>query len=206
MSTAGTEAAETDVTGTEAAETESEQTEATGARRDIGRLSWGRLAVALLVAEALTGLILMFHYRPTVDSAHLDLVDLREVSRFGFVRSLHRWGAHAAVILVWLHLFRVALRGAYAVPRRRDWAVGVVLMVLTLLLAATGYLLPWDQDAFWSLAVLSPAAANAAAGDSVLLRIYVSHCVALPLLVAGLTAYHLRCARRDPEPGPGSFV
>lgn len=156
----------------------------------------GNLAIFLLVCEALTGLGLMFHYRPTVDSAYLDLVDLREVSRFGFARALHRWGAWAAVIAVWLHLVRVALRRSYTPPRRFNWTVGVVLMVLTLLLAATGYLLPWDQDAFWGIAIVSLGAEPTASG-STLLGFYVLHCVALPLLMAGLTVYHLRRARRD---------
>ena len=157
----------------------------------------GNLAIFLLVWEALTGLGLMFHYRPTVDAAYLDLVDLREVSRFGFVRELHRWGAWAAVIAVWLHLLRVALRRSYTSPRRFNWTVGVVLMFLTLLLAVTGYLLPWDQEAYWGIATVSPPGASPSADGSTLLRFYVLHCVVLPLLAAGLTVYHLRRARRD---------
>ncbi len=156
----------------------------------------GNLAVFLLLFEAVTGLGLMFHYRPAVGFAYLDMVDLREVSGFGFVRGLHRWGAYAAVIAVWLHLLRVALRGAYAPPRRLNWGVGVVLMILTLLLAGTGYLLPWDQQAYWGTATLSPSG-EAELDGSTLLRSYVAHCVALPLLLAALTHYHLRRARRD---------
>ena len=83
----------------------------------------GNLAVFLLLFEAATGVGLMFHYRPVVGLAYPDLVDLREVSGFGFVRGLHRWGAYAAVITVWLHLLRVALRAAYAPPRRLNWTV-----------------------------------------------------------------------------------
>ncbi len=156
----------------------------------------GNLAVFLLLFEAATGVGLMFHYRPAVGAAYLDMVDLREVSGFGFARSLHRWGAYAAVVVVWLHLLRVALRGAYAPPRRLNWTAGVALMILTLLLAATGYLLPWDQQAYWGVAALSPAGEDGVA-DSMLLRAYVAHCVALPLLLAALTSYHLRRARRD---------
>lgn len=138
----------------------------------------------------------MFHYRPAVDAAYLDLVDLREVSRLGFVRQLHLWGAHAAVILVWLHLLQAAVRGAHAPPRRANWSVGVVLMLLTLLLAASGYMLPWDQEAYWGIATLSPSAA-AGLHESRLLQAYVLHCVILPLMVAGLTLYHIRRARRE---------
>ncbi len=164
----------------------------------------GKLAVFLLLFEAVTGIGLMFHYRPAVGSAYLDLVDLREISGFGFVRGLHRWGAYTAVIAVWLHMLRVALRGAYAPPRRVNWTVGVVLMILTLLLAATGYLLPWDQQAYWGIATLSPSGDVAPEGNqrqaidgSMLLSFYVWHCVLLPLLIAALTVYHLRRARRD---------
>ena len=120
-------------------------------------MRFGNLAVCLLLLEAASGLGLLFHYRPAIGVAYLDMIDLREISGFGFLRGLHRWGAYAAVIMVWLHLVRVALRGAYAPPRRRNWSVGVVLMLLTLLLAATGYLLPWDQEAYWGIALLTPA-------------------------------------------------
>ncbi len=159
-------------------------------------MRFGNLAVFLLLLEAATGLGLMYHYRPAVDAAYLDIVDLREASGFGFLRGLHRWGASAAVVVVWLHLLRCALRGAYAPPRRRNWTAGVMLMVLTLLLAATGYLLPWDQQAYWGIAALAPLGEPRPDG-STLLRAYVWHCVGLPLLAAALTLYHLRRARRD---------
>ncbi len=166
-----------------------------------GQIQWrdmrlGNLAVFLLLFEAVTGVGLMFHYRPAVGAAYLDIVDLREVSGFGFLRGLHRWGAYAAVITVWLHLLRVALRGAYAPPRRSNWAVGVALMILTLLITVTGYLLPWDQQAYWGVATLSPSGAPALA-ESLLLNAYVWHSVGLPLLMAALVTYHLRRARLD---------
>ncbi len=165
----------------------------------------GNLAVFLLLFEAATGVGLTFHYRPAVGVAYLDVVDLREVSGFGFVRGLHRWGAWAAVITVWLHMLRVALRGAYAPPRRLNWTVGVGLMILTLLLAATGYLLPWDQQAYWGIAALSPVVAEGVApavrDGRMLLSFYVWHSVALPLLMAAVTVYHLRRARRDVAAG-----
>ncbi len=159
-------------------------------------MRFGNLAVFLLLLLAATGIGLMFHYRPAIGSAYLDVVDLREVSGFGFLRSLHRWGAYAVVIVVWLHLLRAALRGTYAPPRRHNWSVGVVLMVLTLSLAATGYLLPWDQHAYWGIARMAPAG-EARIDDRALLHAYVWHCLALPLLAAALTFYHLRRARRD---------
>ena len=203
-STAVTEIAQADLELADLAEAEAADGERPSAGRRRQELSWGWLAVALLVAQALSGLVLMFHYRPAVASAFLDLVDLREVSRFGFMRTLHRWGSHAVVLLLWLHLLKAALRGHYASPRHRNWTVGVVLMLLTLLLATTGYLLPWDQDAFWSLAVVVPMADGAAAAEARLLRFYVAHCVVLPVLVAALTVYHLRRTRRDRATDQGS--
>ena len=69
------------------------------------------------------------------------------------MREIHRWGAHAMVITVWLHMYRVFLTGSYKPPREFNWVVGVILLLLTLLLSFTGYLLPWDQLAIWAITV-----------------------------------------------------
>ena len=95
----------------------------------------------------------MFYYRPTVEYAFVDILDLREQVPFGIMREVHRWGAHAMVITVWLHMFRVFMTGSYKPPREFNWVVGVILLVLTLLLSFTGYLLPWDQLAIWAITV-----------------------------------------------------
>ena len=71
----------------------------------------------------------------------------------GIMRELHRWGAHAMIITVWLHMMRVFLTGSYKPPREFNWNVGVILLVLTMLLSFTGYLLPWDQLAMWAVTV-----------------------------------------------------
>ena len=71
----------------------------------------------------------------------------------GLMREMHRWGAHAMVLTVWLHMFRVFMTGSYKPPREFNWVVGVILLVLTLLLSFTGYLLPWDQLAIWAITV-----------------------------------------------------
>ena len=78
---------------------------------------------------------------------------LRDVTSLGILRELHRWGAHAMVITVWLHMYRVFLTGSYKPPREFNWVVGVILLLLTLLLSFTGYLLPWDQLAIWAITV-----------------------------------------------------
>ena len=113
----------------------------------------GGTSFFLFLVETITGLLLMFYYRPTVEYAFVDMVDLREAVAFGIMRELHRWGAHAMVIAVWLHMFRVFMTGSYKPPREFNWNIGVLLLVLTLLLSFTGYLLPWDQLAVWAITV-----------------------------------------------------
>jgi quinol-cytochrome oxidoreductase complex cytochrome b subunit len=113
----------------------------------------GGTAFFLFLVETITGLLLMFYYRPTVEYAYVDMLDLREALAFGIMRELHRWGAHAMVIAVWLHMFRVFMTGSYKPPREFNWNIGVILLVLTLLLSFTGYLLPWDQLAIWAIVV-----------------------------------------------------
>ncbi len=113
----------------------------------------GGITFFLFLVETVTGILLMFYYRPTAEYAYSDIVALREHVPLGIMRELHRWGAHAMVISVWLHMFRVFMTGSYKPPREFNWGIGVVLLVLTLLLSFTGYLLPWDQLAMWAVTV-----------------------------------------------------
>ena len=113
----------------------------------------GGVTFFLFLVETITGVLLMFYYRPTAEYAYVDIVALREHIPLGIFREMHRWGAHAMVIIVWLHMFRVFLTGSYKPPREFNWNVGVILLVLTLLLSFTGYLLPWDQLAIWAVTV-----------------------------------------------------
>src|SRR6184192_1763370 len=100
----------------------------------------GGITFFLFLVETITGVLLMFYYRPTLEHAYN-----------GILREIHRWGAHAMVITIWLHMYRVFLTGSYKPPREFNWGVGVILLVLTLLLSFTGYLLPWDQLAIWAI-------------------------------------------------------
>ena len=113
----------------------------------------GGLTFFLFLVETVTGVLLMFYYRPTLEHAYNDILALRDVTTLGILRELHRWGAHAMVITIWLHMYRVFLTGSYKPPREFNWGVGVILLVLTLLLSFTGYLLPWDQLAIWAITV-----------------------------------------------------
>src|SRR6186713_2369597 len=113
----------------------------------------GGVTFFLFLVETVTGVLLMFYYRPTLEWAYNDILALRDVTSLGLLREMHRWGAHAMVITVWLHMYRVFLTGSYKPPREFNWNVGVILLVLTLLLSFTGYLLPWDQLAVWAVTV-----------------------------------------------------
>ena len=82
----------------------------------------------LFMVEVVTGVLLMFYYRPTLEHAYNDILALRDVTTLGILRELHRWGAHAMVIAVWLHMYRVFLTGSYKPPREFNWVVGVVFL------------------------------------------------------------------------------
>ena len=120
------------------------------------RFTWcmGGITFFLFLFETITGILLMFYYVPDVNRAYADMVDLMYVVPFGrFLRNSHRWGAHAMVITVSIHMLRVFLTGSYKPPRQFNWVIGVTLLVLTLLLSFTGYLLPWDQLGYWAITV-----------------------------------------------------
>lgn len=187
----------------------------------------GGVSLLMFIIEVITGILLMFYYRPVPEFAYTDMKLIEHTVRYGmFLRNMHRWAAHAMVILVMLHMLRVFLTGSYKPPREFNWVVGVVLLTVTLLLSFTGYLLPWDQIAFWAITVGSKMAAatpflgsegplhellkineyndmqylllgdNRVWGNA-LLRFYVLHCVLLPVAGAVLIAVHFWRIRKD---------
>ena len=174
----------------------------------LGTLTFGTFLI--LVS---TGIPLMFYYHPSVPQAYADTKDLQFVVSSGsFLRNLHRWSAHAMVFLVFAHMFKVFYRGAYRPPREFNWVIGVILLLITLLLSYTGYLLPWDQLAFWAITVGSNiASAVPVLGNKVhflmlggnmvnanaLLRFYVLHCMILPLVAMLFVAIHFWRIRKD---------
>jgi cytochrome b6 len=181
---------------------------------DIG-VTWylGTLSLMAFLILVATGVPLMLYYHPSVPQAYADMKDLEFVVSAGvFLRNLHRWSAHAMVLLVFAHLFRVFFRGAYRPPREFNWVVGVVLLLLTLFLSYTGYLLPWDQLAFWAITVGSNIMSAVPlvgakmrfltlGGNTVnanaLLRFYVLHCVILPLVAVLFLGVHFWRIRKD---------
>ena len=182
-------------------------------------LSWnytfglGLLSLYLLVALLVSGLALMFYYVPTVERAYGSMLELNADVTFGLlVRNVHRWSAHGLVIVVVLHMVRVFYTGAYKAPRQLNWVIGVVLLLLTVLMAFTGYLLPWDQQAFWAVQIGSEVIRSGPIfgehlqrllfggpdiGQATLLRFYVLHVAVLPLSVLLLVGVHLWRVRRD---------
>jgi quinol-cytochrome oxidoreductase complex cytochrome b subunit len=177
----------------------------------------GGLSFFLFILLTGTGSFLMFFYRPSAElasgQAYTDIEALRNNVVFGdVVRNIHRWGAHLMVITVFLHMGRVFYTGAYKPPREFNWVVGVILLLLTLLLAFSGYLLPWDQLSFWAFTVgtsfgaYSPLVAKEVqfillagievSGDT-LLRWYVLHVLALPFFATIFLAVHFWRIRKD---------
>ena len=173
----------------------------------------GSLTFGTFVILVTTGILLMLYYHPSVPQAYADTKDLQFVVSSGlFLRNLHRWSAHAMVFLVFAHMFKVFYRGAYRPPREFNWVIGVILLLVTLLLSYTGYLLPWDQLAFWAITVGSNiASAVPVFGNKVhflllggnlvnanaLLRFYVLHCMILPLAAIFFIAIHFWRIRKD---------
>src|SRR5579871_3683075 len=120
------------------------------------KYTWGMGGMTFYVYITLvfTGTLLMFYYHPSKVVAFRDILYLEHDVPFGkILRNMHRWGAHLMVIMVELHMFRVFLTGSYKPPRQFNWVVGVLLLVLTLLLSFTGYLLPDEQLGFWAVTV-----------------------------------------------------
>lgn len=114
----------------------------------------GLLSMYLFILLTISGLLLMFVYVPSTEQAYGRMQDLHASVSFGYVlRGMHFWSANAMIACVFFHMCRVFYTGAYKAPREFNWVIGVILMVLTLVLGFTGYLLPWDQLAFWAITV-----------------------------------------------------
>ena len=173
--------------------------------------SLGSLAMFLLLLQAATGAFLALYYSPSPEHAHNAVTYISEEVPFGsFVRGLHHWGASAMVIIVFLHLLRVVIYSSYKVPRELTWIVGVLLLLVVLGFGFTGYLLPWDEKAYWATVVGVEISSTAPVlGDFVakvmrggteigavtLTRFYALHTIWLPWLAFGLVGVHLLLVR-----------
>jgi quinol-cytochrome oxidoreductase complex cytochrome b subunit len=160
-----------------------------------------------------TGVLLMFYYVPSVERAYPAMKEIQLAVPLGeFTRNMHRWSAHGMVLMVILHMARVFYTGAYKPPREFNWIVGVVLLLLTLGASFTGYLLPWDQLAYWAITVGTNIAGYAPVvgpvmhdmllggkevGQDALIRFYTLHIAVLPLLITLLVSLHIWRVRKD---------
>ncbi|HEY2386486.1 MAG TPA: cytochrome b N-terminal domain-containing protein [Candidatus Binatia bacterium] len=173
----------------------------------------GTAAASLFAILVVTGVLLMLFYVPSVQQAYWSMKDIGTVVSFGWLlRSQHRWAAHLMVGVTFVHMARVFFTGAYRGTRGINWLVGIGLLLATLLLSFTGYLLPWDQLAFWAVTVGTNIAREAPIigpslrflliggseiGQTTLLRFYVLHVVVIPAVVVVLFAYHMWRIRKD---------
>jgi len=193
------------------------------------RFHWGAgiITFYLFMILTFTGVLLMFYYTPTVPRAYYDLKDLQFVVPFGnLLRNMHRYGAHAMVFMVMVHMARTFYTSSYKPPREYNWVVGVILLTLTFLLSFSGYLLPWDQLAIWAVTVGTNMAratpllghegplanligmkvnndvrfallGGTTVGQATLLRFYALHCIAFPLATTVFIVVHFWRVRRD---------
>ena len=185
----------------------------------------GIMTAALFLILIVTGVLLMVYYKPSVENAYDSIKDIHFVVPTGrMMRNVHRWAAHGMVALVILHMARVFYTAAYKRPREFNWVLGMMLFVLTLALSFTGYLLPWDQLAFWAVTIGSAIAGSPSEltdalgiteyfdlggfirelllgahfiGEEALIRFYTLHIVVLPVVLTLVLAVHFWRIRKD---------
>ncbi len=181
--------------------------------RPLYTVGLGVISFSLFIVLVVTGVLLMFYYVPSVEQAHNRMLDLNGTVAFGpLLRNMHRWAAHGMVAVVFLHLCRVFYTGSYKPPREFNWVVGVLLFLLTLFASFTGYLLPWDQLAYWAITVGTSIAGYAPlvgeqvrflllgdrlVGQEALIRFYVLHVAVLPVVMTTLIGVHFWRIRKD---------
>lgn len=185
----------------------------------------GIATTAAFLITLITGVLLMFYYKPYPDVAYDSIKDIHFVVPTGrFIRNIHRWAANVMVVSVILHMARAFYTAAYRKPREFNWLIGMGLFVLTLGLSFTGYLLPWDQLAYWAITIGANIAQSPrevtdslsmteyfdpgglqrllllgsdTVGDESLIRFYLLHVMILPLALAALMAVHFWRIRKD---------
>ncbi len=173
----------------------------------------GSVALFAFLIQATTGVLLALNYAPTVGEAYASIkYILTELTGGSIIRSVHHWGASMMIIVVVLHMAQVFIWGAYKKPREVTWMVGVLLLLLTLAYGLTGYLLPWDNRAYWGTVVtvqiagLAPVAGEyiqrllgsdgGPIGAVTFSRFYAAHVLILPPITALMIVFHLYLVRR----------
>jgi quinol-cytochrome oxidoreductase complex cytochrome b subunit len=175
-------------------------------------LGLGGASLVLFGLLAVSGMLLLVTYEPSPERAYAAVTAAVEEARFGaFVRNAHYWAANGLVLVAFLHLLRVFYRGGHLPPRRANWLVGIALMLLVVASAFTGYLLPWDQLAYWAVTIstgmlqyvpvlggvlIRAARGGADIGPTTLARFFVLHVAILPVAVLLLLAFHFWLVRK----------
>jgi len=173
---------------------------------------FGSVAVFLFMVQAFTGILLAFNYAPTPGDAYNSLKYIvTEVTGGRLIHGLHHWGASMMIVIVVIHMTQVFLYGSYKKPREATWMVGVVLLLVVLAFGLTGYLLPWDNRAYWGTVVSTQIAGQApllgaylkrllgtdgSVGVVTFARFYALHVLILPQVIMGLIIFHIFLVRK----------
>jgi quinol-cytochrome oxidoreductase complex cytochrome b subunit len=173
----------------------------------------GGITFTLFGIQAITGILLAFYYKPTPEAAYQSILFIENQVRFGAAtRAIHHWSANGMVVMVIAHMVRVFIHGAFKAPRELNWVSGVLLLIITFAFGLTGYLLPWDQRAYWATTVASEIAGGIPQiGDLVMVflrggwdvtavtlsRFYALHVIALPVFILILLGAHFLMVRRQ---------
>jgi hypothetical protein len=173
----------------------------------------GGITALLFVVQAITGILLAFYYKPTPADAYNSILYIENEVFFGAAtRSIHHWAANGMIVVCIAHMFRVFITGAYRAPRELNWIAGVLLLLMTLGFGFTGYLLPWDQRAFWATTVGTDIAGGVPDAGPLLLvflragwtvtgetlsRFFAIHVLVLPALTVSFMGLHFLMIRRQ---------
>ena len=173
----------------------------------------GGLSALLMMVLGLTGIVLLNNYTPAAPQAYLDILAINSNVWFGeLIRNLHHWSANLLIVVAVLHLIRVFVTGSYRPPRELNWLIGIVMLLLVLGANFTGYLLPWDQLAYWAITVGTSIISyvpligewlgrlvlgGPEVGANTLLNFYSMHISFIPLAIFGLMSYHFWRVRKD---------
>jgi hypothetical protein len=173
----------------------------------------GGITAFLFVVQAATGIMLAFYYKPTPEQALASIQFIEAEVRFGAsIRAIHHWAANGMIVMCTAHMLRVFIVGAYKPPRELNWVNGIILLILVLAFGFTGYLLPWDQRAFWATTVGSEIAGSIpvigelaliflrvgwTVSDLTLSRFYALHIMLLPILTLAMMGLHFLMIRRQ---------
>jgi hypothetical protein len=173
----------------------------------------GGITFALFMVQGITGILLAFYYKPTPAEAYASIQLIENEVRFGAaIRAIHHWSANGMVVMVVAHMIRVFIHGAFKAPRELNWVSGVFLLLLTLGFGLTGYLLPWDQRAYWATTVASEIMGGVPQLGNLILvfvrggwdvtaitlsRFYAVHVLVLPVIIVLILGAHFLMVRRQ---------